>query len=147
MPSVNNTTSGGRTSDERTLQRAQRFPVGFYLLFLGGMALVFAYLLATSGSPIGAEHVFVFVVTGGALVALSAGLTVLALNGLQAIRGETRDRSSVLLALATVACLLSAWYLAYIGSLAAFPVGFLGYVVGPLALAAHVFRVRERLAR
>lgn len=132
--------------NERTLQRAQRFPVAIYLLFLGGMVFAFAYLLATSGSPIGAEHVFIFVVAGGALVALSAGLTVLALNGLQAACGETSDRVSVSLALATITCLLAAWYMAYVGSLAAFPVGFLGYVVGPLALAARVFRVRERLA-
>jgi len=130
--------------DEQTHQRAQRFVVAIYLLFLGGMGLVIAYLVATSGSQIGAAKAFIFVVAGGAVVALSAGLTVFVLNGLQAARGGTPDRVSASLALATVGCIVLAWYLADVGTLVAFPVGFFGYVVWPLALAAHVFRVRER---
>lgn len=130
--------------DKRSLIRAEQFAVGIYLLCLGGMAIVLAYIVATPGSQIGAAKVFIFIVASGAIVALSAGLTVFVLNVLQMARGGTYNTVSSSLALATVGCIVLAWYLADAGTLAAFPVGFLGYVVWPIALAAHVFRIRER---
>lgn len=133
--------------NERSFQRSQQLPVGIYLLILGGMSIVLAFLRATSGSQIAAAKIFYVTVGVGFIAAFGAGFTVLVLNGLQAARGGTPDRVSSSIALVTVGCIVLAWYLAYVGSLAAFPIGFLGYVVVPLALAARVFRVRERFLR
>jgi hypothetical protein len=125
-----------------SLHRVQTVIVGtYFLLILVALAIIIA---DGGGTVIGGAFIVLYLSWGVVGLALCMGILVLLANGLYGVVTDGPDRASVALSGATVVSILVAAYLnAYaigrITTVLVITLGTWGALVGPFALAVHVF--------